>query len=68
MSKLTLITFHYDDELRGNFELLRSGPVKHIPNPHRWLVSEEQRQMLDELGLRYSEFKEDDQGSGEKTT
>ena len=51
-NKLCIIEFDSKDKVRGNYEVMLSGSVKHIPN-HKYLVSEKQIQVLKEKGLKY---------------
>ena len=53
MSKLDRIRFHNEDKVKGNYILMKSGAVTHIPPDHHYLVDEEQRKLLDEAGVRY---------------
>lgn len=53
MSKLRRIRFHNEDRVRGNYILMKSGPVTHIPPDHHYLISEEQMKLLDEEGIKY---------------
>lgn len=51
-NKLCLIELNEADKVRGNYELMISGPVTHIPN-HKYLVTEEQIKSLEEKGIKY---------------
>jgi len=54
-----LVRLHPEDKIRGNYLLIMSGPVTHIPysGDHLYLISEEQAHMLDVEEIRYSEFR-----------
>ena len=54
MSKLLNIRLYPKDQVRGNYILMNSGHVIHVPPGHRYLVSEEQVKLLDTKGIRYS--------------
>ncbi len=51
-NRLCLIEIDEADKVRGNYELMISGAVKHIPN-HRYLVSEKQLQDLEKSGIKF---------------
>lgn len=53
--KLCLIELNEADKVRGNYELMISGPVTHIPN-HKYLVTEKQIQTLEEKGIKYEKI------------
>jgi hypothetical protein len=52
-TKLCLIKLDENDKVRGNYEIITSGPVKHIMN-HKYLVSEEQIANLNAKGIKYT--------------
>jgi|WetSurMetagenome_2_1015567.scaffolds.fasta_scaffold836835_1 hypothetical protein len=56
--KLCLIELEEGKENRinGNYELIVSGPVKHFLN-HKYLVSQEQIDILDKKGIKYTVVK-----------
>lgn len=53
MGKLHRIRLHNEDQVRGNYILMKSGAVTHIPPDHHYLVDEEQMKLLNEEGIRY---------------
>lgn len=51
-NRLCIIELDPEDKIRGNYELIISGPVKHIPN-HRYLVTEEQVKRIKDQGIKF---------------
>ena len=58
VNKLKIIRLHARDKAWGNYLLVTSGPVTHVPysGDHLYLVTEKQIQLLDNEGIKYSEF------------
>jgi len=52
-NRLCIIELDSTDRVKGNYELVISGPVKHIPN-HKYLVSQEQIENLKQKGIKFS--------------
>jgi len=60
-NKLKVIRLHSEDKVWGNYLLITSGPITHVPysGDHLYLVTEKQTQLLENEGIRYSEFIEE---------